>query len=342
MVEVFRVPSLGHHMSSSPDIMEMSSRFMNANLSSIQEHHEQTGGNMQTGEGASGIKNGGFRAPRRALSVTESQFPAAPVSRAIQTQQRLLTPSPSPREQSNPEADSYFQLQNQTAITSIPTSTPTAPKYTSSQISRIPSGRSHQAAQALPQRPSMPSPQRSYSVMDFEPIPFTHQPGSTLTLPDLPPELHYAIFDYLDPIDSTCLGLTSKHFYAVHHHMHGAVSLGARREGPNDMEWVWRHAGPFVFSNGTAANSSNKQNSLAMLSPRGQVYCRKCRTQRCELHNHIKEWMGGDAAEYCGVTQKFGAPARIEGAKGFCHRSSPRHPHRCGRHTRQQRTVRLV
>lgn len=170
--------------------------------------------------------------------------------------------------------------------------------------------------------------------MDYEPIPFTHQPGTKLQLAHLPAELHYAVFDFLDPIDSVCLALTSRHFYAVHWAMHGQVSLAARREGPNDMEWVWRHAGPFLN------NGVGKQNSLAMLSPRGQVYCRKCRTARCELHKHIREWMG-PGLEYCLVTEKFG-PAAPDASKAFCYRSSPKHPNRCGRHTRNRRAVRLV
>ncbi|KAI1402941.1 hypothetical protein F4819DRAFT_452756 [Hypoxylon fuscum] len=184
----------------------------------------------------------------------------------------------------------------------------------------------------------MPGPLRSYSVTDVEPVPFTHQPGVALTLEDMPPELHYAVFDFLDPIDSTCLGLTNKHFYSIHKRMHGKIPLSTRREGPNDMEWVWRNAfisGPFLPSSGVG-----KQNSLATLSPRGQVYCRKCRTARCELHNHIQE-LFGEGQEYCEVSQKFG-PAAPKDARGFCFRRSPKHPHRCGRHTRQQRPVRLT
>ncbi len=47
---------------------------------------------------------------------------------------------------------------------------------------------------------------RSYSVMDTEPLPHYHRPSSRLALMDLPNELHFAIFDFLDMIDSTCLG----------------------------------------------------------------------------------------------------------------------------------------
>ncbi|KAK5634602.1 hypothetical protein RRF57_010315 [Xylaria bambusicola] len=216
---------------------------------------------------------------------------------------RAATPLASPRE-STTDRDSYFQAPSVATL-----------------LHRLPRS----------------APPRSYSVMDYEPIPFTHQPGTTLQLTHLPAELHYAIFDFLDPIDSVCLALTSRHFYAVHWKMHGKVSLAARREGPNDMEWVWRHAGPFLLNRGGVGGGHN---SLAMLSVRGQVYCRKCRTARCELHKHIKEWMG-PGLEYCLVTEKFG-PEPPASAKGFCYRSSPRHPNRCGRHTRNQRTVRLA
>ncbi|KAI1486095.1 hypothetical protein F5X96DRAFT_674006 [Biscogniauxia mediterranea] len=355
MVQVLRSPSLGPNMPNSPDMMEMTSRFMNTGISPIQE--EQAGYDSTTTTTTTApttkegnfVKNGSSRGPRRAFTSTDYQLPASPVALALQAQQlRLMTPSPSGTPNETPEAaaapaaaavESYFQNPWQAAIASSLAS----PRHPS-PVSAFPPGKGHAASL----RPPMASPQRSYSLMDVEPVPFTHQPGTTLTLPLLPPELHYAIFDFLDPIDGTCLALTSKHFYAIYRHVYPGepVSLAARREGPNDMEWVWRNAGPFVAasgsgSNGSSGNSSgNMQNSLAMLSPRGQVYCRKCRTQRCELHKHIREWMG-DGREYCEVTQKFGRAAPPQ-AKAFCFRSSPKHPHRCGRHTRQQRAVRLV
>ncbi|KAI1081126.1 hypothetical protein F5B20DRAFT_72664 [Whalleya microplaca] len=321
MVEILWNPSLGQSFSGgSSDMMDMASRFLNVNPSPGQES-PRTESSSTGSPKEPGSKNGSHRAPRRAFTTAEYQQAGTP--RSLAMQRRLATPSATPRDL--PENDSYFQLPTQNSRIPSPES-----QHPSPAAPPLPTG-SH----ATLNRPVLPGPQRSYSVMDYEPIPFTHQPGVAITLPDLPPELHYAIFDFLDPIDSTCLGLTSKHFYAIHRRMHPKVSLSARREGPNDMEWVWRNAGPFV-----ASGASARQNSLAMLSPRGQVYCRKCRTARCELHNHIKEWVGPDM-EYCEVTQKFG-PAAAAKAKAFCHRSSPRHPHRCGRHTRQQRTVRLT
>ncbi|OTB07073.1 hypothetical protein M426DRAFT_93883 [Hypoxylon sp. CI-4A] len=322
MVEVLRAPEMGQLSPGSSDMMEMSSRFMNVDLGPASESSVMVLQQQKASKKEAGSKNGLPRGPRRAF--TSADYPAAVL--ALQRQHWLPTPAATPRE-SPSETDSYFEFQPQgpPAVKLQPTASPIAPSPLGTPLTQS-------------KRPAMPGPLRSYSVTDVEPVPFTHQPGVALTLSDLPSELHYAIFDFLDPIDSTCLGLTNKHFYDIHKRMHGKIALSARREGPNDMEWVWRNAfisGPFVASSGVG-----KQNSLAMLSPRGQVYCRKCRTARCELHNHIREWVGGDV-EYCEVSQKFG-PAAPEKARAFCYRSSPRHPHRCGRHTRQQRAVRLT
>jgi hypothetical protein len=165
---------------------------------------------------------------------------------------------------------------------------------------------------------------------------------------NLPGELHYAIFDFLDPIDSTCLGLTNKHFYAIHRRMHGTVPLGARRDGPNELEWAWhlhiaqkgigavdRNPVVFVTADGsgqakTHEEKEKEKHALAKLRVKGQAYCRKCGVCRCELHKHIQSWMG-EGMEYCSVKQKFG-PVALEGAKPFCYMSTPRDPTRCGRH----------
>ncbi|KAI0431186.1 hypothetical protein F5Y09DRAFT_355133 [Xylaria sp. FL1042] len=323
MVEVIRISSQRQYPSDAmeADMMEMSSRLITTTLGSVEEELEKKKKNGTPKEGGSKNGNELYVPPRRAFTTSNYLVPTAPVSRAG-------TPSASPRE-SHADRDSYFPAPPPLLLPPLP-----LPLL------------HHQP----PQPQLQPTPPRSYSVMDYEPVPFTHRPGTTLRLSDLPAELHYALFEFLDPIDSVCLALTSRHFYAVHWALHGKVSLAARRSGPNDMEWVWRHAGPFLFprnrghSSGGAVVGGSGQNSLAMLSPRGQVYCRKCRTARCELHKHIKEWMQRSVdgeLEYCVVTEKFGAEAPRD-AKGFCYRSSPRHPNRCGRHTRNQRAVRLV
>lgn len=42
---------------------------------------------------------------------------------------------------------------------------------------------------------------------------------------DLPPEIQLSIFDHLDPVASTCLGLSSKKLYPVHRSKHKKVGL---------------------------------------------------------------------------------------------------------------------
>ncbi|OAA66586.1 f-box domain containing protein [Niveomyces insectorum RCEF 264] len=198
--------------------------------------------------------------------------------------------------------------------------------------SPVPSPSPAPAENSRAQRPKMGPPRRSYSVMDYEPVPPTHRPSADFGLCDLPPELHYAIFDFLEPIDSTCLGLTNKHFYAIHQRLHGVVPLSARRAGPNDMEWVWHLAGRMLQQgqHPDAATLAATTNALAMLRVRGQALCRKCGVSRCELHKHIQDWMP-PGTEYCTVREKFG-PAAPAGAKDFCYLSNPKDPHRCGRH----------
>jgi hypothetical protein len=349
MAEVMRSSPLvivgQHHLADAMDVIDVSNRLMVASLQQqpdpattiINQNEEKE---KQGRDGVLRTADGGVLhiPPRRAFTTSEYLFPTAPVS-------RVGSPALSPRDLPVIDRDSYFQLP------AYAHSKPSSPYLSPSPLSSVGGAKSlsregekGRSQQAL----------RSYSVMDYEPVPFTHRPGTTLQLSHLPAELHYAIFDFLDPIDSVCLALTGRHFYAVHRKLHGRVSLAARREGPNDMEWVWRHAGPFLLSpspnnrdrdrdgerDRESDGGAEKRNSLAMLSPRGQVYCRKCRTARCELNKHIREWMGPDL-EYCLVTEKYGPPAQ-EGAKGFCYRSSPRHPNRCGRHTRNQRQIRLV
>jgi len=196
-----------------------------------------------------------------------------------------------------------------------------------------------QRPQHPPRRPPLGPPRRSYSVTDREPIPHHHRLSSPtgLKLLDLPSELHFAIFDFLDPIDATCLGLTNKHFYAIHRRMNGTVSLSTRRDGPNELEWAWHlssRISPSMPSPLDGAKSLEEKQgasgSLSQLRVRGQAYCRKCGITRCQLHKHIQEWMGEDM-EYCSVKKKFGRTAP-EGAKSYCYMSKPGDSSRCGRH----------
>ncbi|CCC13090.1 hypothetical protein SMACR_06308 [Sordaria macrospora] len=188
-------------------------------------------------------------------------------------------------------------------------------------------------AVTVQRRPALGPPRRSYSVTDRLPLPV---PSAGKLLLDLPPELHMAIFDFLDPIDSTCFGLTNKHFYAIHRRMHGTVPLRTRREGPNELEWAWHLAGmvrksaPSSPVEEKSEEESKKSLSLSQLRVRGQAYCRKCGVTRCQLHKHIQEWMG-ENMEYCSIREKFG-PIAPEGAKSYCYMSKPGDKTRCGRH----------
>lgn len=364
MVEVLRSPSFV--LSDSEDGPDVSSHFMRLDLSSLKEEqrtqHEknqkpqeertteqqaQHSNSQQqidhwqweNGDIPSGATTpkANFLEPRRAYSTTEQLSrvgtPTSLVYRSAAS--RPLSPIPSPREphNNNNMNDSYFQTEGRSSAATVPVSPGYARQIAFHEGAVLPRDNIRTAFG----KPILSGPQRSYSVMDYEPVPFTQQPGAALLLVHLPPELHYAIFDFLEPLDSTAFALTSKHFYIIHRQIHGKVPLATRRSGPNDMEWVWRNAGPFIF--GRTGGVAIKHNALAELSPRGQVYCRKCRTARCELRNHIRDFFPADT-EYCEITQKYGALAQ-PGAKPVCCRSSPKHPHRCGRHTRQQRAVRL-
>ncbi|EFX04809.1 f-box domain containing protein [Grosmannia clavigera kw1407] len=281
----------------------------------------------------------GIRPPRRALSTNDFIYPTPPSRTLLIQTSGLSTCSPA---DVTPQRPPTIAEETATAILS-----PRRRRLLPAQALN------RESSPARPQRPKLGAPRRSYSVMDYEPVPPTHQPSANLQLADLPAELHYAIFDFLDPIDSTCLGLTNKHFYAIHRRMHGTVPLSARRTGPNDMEWVWHKAGRLsppptppasppgldkilvgmdaaTQGTGTPITTPTSPKALALLRVRGQALCRKCGVSRCELHTHIQTWMG-PGYEYCAVRDKFGKPA-LEGARESCFRSSPKHPNRCGRH----------
>jgi hypothetical protein len=199
--------------------------------------------------------------------------------------------------------------------------------------------------QQHPHKPAAKKPpRRSYSATDKEPEIPTNiglpQPSVHLDILDMPPELHYTLFDFLDPIDAVCLGLAHSKLYGIYRRKHAAkkVPLSSRYSGPNDMEWAWRGA----RQSSSAASLSSKNSydtqqeqppspaALEKLRVKGQVYCRKCGVSRCELHRHLKSWMG-QGYEYCEIKQRFGKPAGRD-AKEYCFMSSPKDRHRCGRH----------
>lgn len=192
-------------------------------------------------------------------------------------------------------------------------------------------------------------PRRSYSATDKEPedavlAPNQPRPPATaagrMSLLDLPPELHYTLLDFLDPIDAVCLGLAHSKLYTIHRRKNSRVPLSSRYNGPNDLEWVWRGVRHLNQRAGNGNDSTQPkqqeqrqeqtQDGLERLRVKGQVYCRKCGISRCELHRHLKSWMG-DGYEYCEIRERFGRPAP-DGAKSYCFMSSPKDRNRCGRH----------
>lgn len=308
--------------------MGITTRFSEVRLASIDETEAVAA--QESRKEAGTVAKKPYRPARRALTAFDYQIPS-PLS--SHPGSGVSSPASRPT-----ESASYFSQQTSasnsplSSVPGTPTESLSSPNANVATI--VPPRYATALSHPYSIRPELPGPQRSYSVMDYVPMPILQRPGEKLQIIHLPPELHFAVFDFLDDIDSTCLGLTSKHFYYIHRRMRGTIPLSARRSGPNDMEWIWRLAGPLI------AKGQSEESAVNSVLPRGQVYCRKCGVSRCELHKHIQDWVG-DSFEYCDVRQKFGPKAPSD-AKRKCYRSSPRHPHRCGRHTRQQRTVRLV
>lgn len=281
-----------------------------------------------------------FRPPRRAQSTNDYVYPSPPplmraesrTAQIYQSSQSSMPPPPPTRTELPASGEAERLLGNNDARGQPPTIAEEVASRSGTPVTVAPLTRPPEpSAAAQSPRPKLGPPRRSYSVMDYEPVPHHHRLSENLGLCDLPAELHYAIFDFLDPIDSTCLGLTNKHFYDIHRRMHGTVPLSVRRSGPNDMEWVWHLAGRTKHGeHSDAAALAATTNALAMLRVRGQALCRKCGVSRCELHKHIQGWMGA-SYEYCTVREKFGPPAPAD-AKQFCYLSNPKDPHRCGRH----------
>ncbi|TDZ26595.1 hypothetical protein Cob_v000335 [Colletotrichum orbiculare MAFF 240422] len=256
-------------------------------------------------------KRGGWRTPRRGWSITD-------------------TPVASSQGSPAPVVGSQFQpppIERQAPTHSI-SPVPEHGEFPAAEMKNAP-----HPPQA--RRPPLPPPRRSYSVMDYEPPPRTHRPSARMDIFDLPSELHYAIIDFLDPMDSACLGLTNSHFYDIHRRMHGTVPLSSHRDGPNDLEWAFYLASRRVpqSKSGTSTPTTEGQDPthhLEGMRLKGQVYCRKCGHYRCQLFRHLRGWMGPDR-EYCEITKKFG-PKAPEDAVDHCSIKSPKHPHRCGRH----------
>jgi hypothetical protein len=61
--------------------------------------------------------------------------------------------------------------------------------------------------------------------------------GAAPHLVTLAPEIHLLLIDILDPVSSTCLGLTCKVFYNLHRARHGTVPLHAPDDG-REISWL--------------------------------------------------------------------------------------------------------
>ncbi|KAK2065525.1 F-box domain-containing protein [Colletotrichum caudatum] len=316
MVEVLSsgLPQNGHvqqSQDSADHVASVARLLLATNLASRQENKMMTREERQVMIDELSKKRAGWRTPRRGWSITDSPVATSAQGSPAAT---FTTPYPAPSPAAQHEAVERH------AIASVPEQSELAIEEMK-QLPRAP----------LARRPPLPPPRRSYSVTDYEPPARIHRPSARMDIFDLPAELHYAIFDHLDPIDSTCFGLTNSHFYNIHRRMHGSVPLSSRRSGPNDLEWAWRFAGPLIY-NGSAAPPAEafQDSALERMRVKGQVYCRKCGISRCELHRHLREWMGSKL-EYCSITQKYG-PRAAEEAADTCYIKSPKHPNRCGRH----------
>ncbi|ETS74650.1 hypothetical protein PFICI_13134 [Pestalotiopsis fici W106-1] len=328
MVEIMRAPSLGGSYTNSMDVGGMTSRFSETKLASIDETEAVSASTQEARkEQGKEFKKTNYRAPRRAFSTNDYQL-ASPLSSHAGS--AVSSPAMRPH-----EPNSYFSLvptnSSNTPLSSIPGTPAESPLSPSANVaaSTIQSRLASAALHAHLPRPELPGPQRSYSVMDYVPVPVLQRPGEKLRLVHLPAELHFAIFDFLDDMDSACLGLASRHFYYIHRRMRGTVPLSTRRAGPNDMEWIWRLAGPLI------ANGESEENAVNRVLPRGQVYCRKCGVSRCELHKHIQEWMG-NGYEYCEELPEAPAPVR-KTYKAATHRPIGLGHHEAHQQTTEQR-----
>lgn len=275
-----------------------------------------------------GLHNG--RRPPQRSRTTHENIPTGP-------QVLTFTMAPS---QSRPRTPSAVtaQLSSATVVKGHEAQSASVPEVQQQQSE---SSDTVAALQPQRRRPQLGKPRRSYSVMDYEPVlPWQRPTYGALTFCSLPAEVHFAFFDFLDPIDATCLGLTNKHFYSIHRRMHGSVPLSVRRDGPNELEWAWHRAAyptPSLAMTPCSVDvDSNKAAShLTALRVRGKGLCRKCGVSRCELHKHIMEWMPPDY-EYCSVRDRF-VPSPGDGAKKSCYMSNPTKTNRCGRHRVKRR-----
>lgn len=154
----------------------------------------------------------------------------------------------------------------------------------------------------------------------------------TVELRDLPTELHFAVFSFLDKLDSTCLGLTNKHFYAIHRDLNGVVPLSTQRpRQPNDLEWVWAVAQRPSKALHPKPSSESRIEEPSARGNKPAGYCDKCGFDRCILQRHLRGWTPSHL-EYCEITERLGPQAPTASPRSSCYRCSPRNKNLCGRH----------
>lgn len=118
---------------------------------------------------------------------------------------------------------------------------------------------------------------------------FPAKETTTMRLISLPPEIQRAIFKYLGPVSSTCLGLTCTAFYRIYWSIHRKVRLW-EADDPSEKAFVvqdllgWQLRGwvyPMVlhWHNRTAMFVTNKQ-LVACEEWTGQEAPRSLRKQR--------------------------------------------------------------
>ncbi|KAK6207907.1 hypothetical protein QIS74_12988 [Colletotrichum tabaci] len=156
-----------------------------------------------------------------------------------------------------------------------------------------------------------------------------------LAMVNMPPEVHHMIIDFLNVIDSTCLGLASHYFYQLHRRRHGFLPLSTTCRPPGDQE-LTRHLTGQAFpprpspDNPSTEAVARVQASSHTLTSFRACWCQICGFALCELWKHLRDWMP-PGLEYCPVLGKY-APVQVADADAYCYRRNPRNGRVCGKH----------
>lgn len=172
---------------------------------------------------------------------------------------------------------------------------------------------------------------------------------SPLTLTTLPSELHLRLMDYLDPLDMTCLGLTSHHFYTLYRR-NLTIPLALPTSvmylsPPSTSESATKPTRPSLGPRKVtpvslyARRLGRNNQEYAFTRYKSGEMCRFCGVERCQLWRHVEELFPKEEWEYCGVSGRFGRRDNggegVEGGKHEgCWRSCPPSPRTCGKHSK--------